>query len=224
MLQANVRADASSRFASDYRWGVFPSVSAGWVISSESWFPKDKQIDYLKVRASIGSLGNERISDAEFPYQAAINFGNSYMYDKGSQSVTAVQNAAQYNYAFNDITWETTTTYDIGVDITLLNNRLSLTGDYYYKKTSDMLLTLGFPSYAGFSAPKQNAGDMYTHGWEFEASWRDQIGEVSYGVSFNLSDYRSKMGYLGDRRTIDGNKIYEEDSYCLLYTSPSPRD
>ena len=67
MLQANVRADASSRFASDYRWGVFPSVSAGWVISSESWFPKDKQIDYLKVRASIGSLGNERISDAEFP-------------------------------------------------------------------------------------------------------------------------------------------------------------
>ena len=99
MLQANVRADASSRFASDYRWGVFPSVSAGWVISSESWFPKDKQIDYLKVRASIGSLGNERISDAEFPYQAAINFGNSYMYDKGSQSVTAVQNAAQYNYA-----------------------------------------------------------------------------------------------------------------------------
>ena len=186
MLQANVRADASSRFASDYRWGVFPSVSAGWVISSESWFPKDKQIDYLKVRASIGSLGNERISDAEFPYQAAINFGNSYMYDKGSQSVTAVQNAAQYNYAFNDITWETTTTYDIGIDITLLNNRLSLTGDYYYKKTSDMLLTLGFPSYAGFSAPKQNAGDMYTHGWEFEASWRDQIGEVSYGVSFNL--------------------------------------
>lgn len=213
MLQANVRADASSRFASDYRWGVFPSVSAGWVISSESWFPKDKQIDYLKVRASIGALGNERISDAEFPYQAAINFGNSYMYDKGSQSVTAVQNAAQYNYAFNDITWETTTTYDIGIDITLLNNRLSLTGDYYYKKTSDMLLTLGFPSYAGFSAPKQNAGDMYTHGWEFEASWRDQIGEVSYGVSFNLSDYRSKMGYLGDRRTIDGNKIYEEDSY-----------
>lgn len=109
----------------------------------------------MKVRASIGSLGNERISDAEFPYQAAINFGNSYMYDKGSQSVTAVQNAAQYNYAFSNITWETTTTYDIGVDITLLNNRLSLTGDYYYKKTADMLLTLGFPSYAGFSAPKQ---------------------------------------------------------------------
>lgn len=212
MLQANIRADASSRFASDSRWGVFPSVSAGWVASGESWFPKSSKIDYLKVRASIGSLGNERIG-SEFPYQAAISFGNSYMYDKGSQSVTAVQNAAQVYYAFRNITWETTTTYDVGIDMNLLDNRLSFTGDYYYKKTSDMLLTLGFPSYAGFSAPSQNAGDMYTRGWEIELGWRDQIGDISYGVSFNLSDYRSKMGYLGDKRTIDGNKIYEKDSY-----------
>ena len=76
-----------------------------------------------------------------------------------------------------------------------------------------MLLTLGFPSYAGFSAPKQNAGDMYTHGWEIDLSWRDKIGDFSYGLSFNLSDYRSKMGYLGDKKNISGNKIYEEGSY-----------
>ena len=212
MLQANVRADGSSRFASSSRWGVFPSVSAGWVLSEESWFPKNTVLNHLKLRGSIGSLGNERIG-SEFPYQASISFGNSYMYDKGSQSVTAVQNAAQVYYAFSDITWETTTTYDIGVDVNLLDNRLNFTGDYYYKKTSDMLLTLGFPSYAGFSAPSQNAGDMHTRGWEFDVSWRDQIEDVSYGVSFNLSDYRSKMGYLGDKRTISGNKIYEEDSY-----------
>ena len=212
MLQANVRADGSSRFASSCRWGVFPSVSAGWVASSESWFPKNSKIDYLKIRASVGSLGNERIG-SEFPYQAAINFGNSYMYDKGAASVIAVQNAAQWNYAFSDITWETTTTYGVGIDMNLFDNRLSITGDYYYKKTTDMLLTLGFPSYAGFSAPSQNAGDMHTRGWEIDLGWRDQIGDISYGVSFNLSDYRSKMGYLGDKRTIDGNKIYEEGSY-----------
>lgn len=76
-----------------------------------------------------------------------------------------------------------------------------------------MLLTLGFPSYAGFAAPSQNAGDMHTKGWEVEATWRDQVGDFSYGVTFNLSDYRSKMGYLGDKRTINGNKIYEEGSY-----------
>ncbi|MGM9760272.1 MAG: TonB-dependent receptor [Parabacteroides sp.] len=212
MLQANVRGDASSRFDSDSRWGVFPSVSAGWVASSEPWFPKAAKIDYLKVRASIGSLGNERIG-SEFPYQAAISFGNSYMYDKASGSVTAVQNAAQVYYAFRDITWETTTTYDIGIDLNLLDSRLNFTGDYYYKKTSDMLLTLGFPSYAGFSAPSQNAGDMHTKGWEIELGWRDQVGDFSYGASFNLSDYRSKMGYLGDKRTINGNQILEEDSY-----------
>lgn len=212
MLQANVRADASSRFDAASRWGVFPSVSAGWVASNESWFPQDKLVNYLKVRGSVGSLGNERIG-SEFPYQAAISFGNSYMYDKSSGSVTAVQNAAQVYYAFRDITWETTTTYDIGIDLNLLDSRLNFTGDYYYKKTSDMLLTLGFPSYAGFSAPSQNAGDMHTKGWEFEIGWRDQIGEVSYGASFNLSDYRSKMGYLGDKRTISGNQILEEDSY-----------
>jgi TonB-linked SusC/RagA family outer membrane protein len=212
LLQANVRADGSSRFASDSRWGVFPSVSAGWVASSEPWFPKNDVIDYLKVRGSIGKLGNERIG-SEFPYQASISFGNSYMYDKSTSSVTAVQNAAQVYYAFKDITWETTTTYDIGLDFNLFNSRLTFTGDYYYKKTENMLLTLGFPSYAGFSAPSQNAGDMHTKGWEFDIAWRDRIGDWSYGASFNLSDYRSKMGYLGDKRTIDGNYIYEEGSY-----------
>lgn len=211
MLQANVRADGSSRFASGSRWGVFPSVSAGWVATGESWFPKSK-IDYLKLRASIGSLGNERIG-SEFPYQASISFGNSYMYDNGSGSVSAIQNAAQVYYAFEDITWETTTTYDVGVDLNMFDNRFNVTADYYYKKTSNMLLTLGFPSYAGFSAPSQNAGDMHTKGWDLDLGWKDQIGDVTYGVSFNLSDYRSKMGYLGDKRTINGNQIYEKGSY-----------
>lgn len=211
LIQANVRADASSRFAKAYRWGVFPSVSAGWVISDEPWF-KNPVVGYLKLRGSIGQLGNERIG-SEFPYMAAINFGSSYMYDKATSSVTAVQNAAQWTYAFENITWETTTTYGLGIDASLLDSRLSLTGDYYYKKTENMLLTLGFPSYAGFSAPQQNAGDMYTNGWDLELRWADRKGDFSYSVSANVSDYRSKMGYLGDKRTIDGNKIYEKGSY-----------
>ena len=144
---------------------------------------------------------------------AAISFGNSYMYDKGSQTVSAVQNAAQVYYAFQDITWETTTTYGVGADMSFLDERLRLSADYYYKKTEDMLLTLGFPSYAGFSAPSQNAGDMYTKGWDLEIGWSDTIGDFSYSISANLSDYRSRMGYLGDRRTISGNYITEEGSY-----------
>lgn len=211
MIQGNVRSDGSSRFSKDYRWGTFYSASAGWVVSEESWF-RNNIVDYLKLRGSVGQLGNERIG-SEFPYQAAMSFGNSYMYDKSTQSVTAVQNAAQVYYAFKDITWETTTTYGGGLDMQFLDNRLRFTGDYYYKKTSDMLLTLGFPSYAGFSAPQQNAGDMYTKGWDVEVGWSDNIGDFWYSVSANLSDYRSKMGYLGDKRTIDGNYIYEKGSY-----------
>ena len=211
LFQGNIRSDASSRFAKDYRWATFLSASAGWVMSGESWF-ENNVVNYLKLRGSIGQLGNERIG-SEFPYQAAMSFGNSYMYDKGPQSVTAIQNAAQVYYAFEDITWETTTTYGVGIDAAFLRNRLSLTADWYYKKTGNMLLEVGFPSYAGFSAPQQNAGDMYTKGWEIDLGWRDEIGDFWYSVAANLSDYRARMGYLGDRRTIDGNYIREKGSY-----------
>ena len=210
MLQANFRADGSSRFAKENRWGYFPSVSAGWVISEEPWF-KNNVVSYMKLRGSWGQLGNERIG-SEFPYQAAISFGNSYMMNKDG-SVTALQNAAQVYYAFRDITWETTTSTGVGMDVNFFNGRLRFTGDYYHKKTENMLLTLGFPSYAGYSAPSQNAGDMFTNGWDIELGWSDRMGDFSYSISANLSDYRSKMGYVGDKRTINGNNIIEEGSY-----------
>lgn len=212
MIQANVRADASSRFAKENRWGVFPSVSAGWVISDEPWFNNTKAVNYLKLRGSYGQLGNERIG-SDFPYQATMTFGNSYMYDKSAGAVTAVQNAAQVYYAFRDITWETTTSAGVGIDAAFFDSRLRATLDLYHKKTSNMLLTLGFPSYAGFSAPSQNAGDMYTNGWDFEIGWSDKVGDFRYSISANLSDYRSKMGYLGDKKTISGNYLTEKGSY-----------
>lgn len=211
MLQANIRSDGSSRFADGHRWGTFPSVSAGWVISEEPWFNKNV-INYLKLRGSIGQLGNERIG-SEFPYQAKLSFGTGFIPNASTGVSDVVQTAYQMDYAFNDITWETTTTYGIGTDITLLNNRLSASIDYYYKKTSDMLMEVGFPSYFGYNAPQNNAADMNTKGWDFELTWRDQINDFHYGVSLNLSDYRSKMGYMADRQKIDDNKITEEGSY-----------
>ena len=211
ILQANLRADASSRFAKAHRWGYFPSVSAGWVVSEEPWF-NFTPVSYLKLRASIGKLGNDRIG-SEFPYQASIVFGNQYLYNKSTGNVSAVQTAYQKYYAFNDITWETTTTYGFGLDASFLAGRLRFTGDIYKKETENMLLTLGFPSYAGFSAPKQNAGQMHTRGWDLELSWNDKIGDLTYGLSANLSDYRSKMGYVGDTKTVNGNYLIEEGSY-----------
>ena len=212
MLQANIRSDGSSRFAKGHRWGTFPSVSLGWVISEEPWFEKDGITNYLKIRASIGQLGNERIG-SEFPYQAALTFGTGLLPNASTGSVDVVQTAYQTTYAFNNITWETTTTYGVGVDLIMLNNRLRFSGDYYYKKTTDMLLTIGFPSYFGYNSPENNAADMHTKGWDLESSWNDMIDKVKYGASFNISDYRSKMGCMADRQVINGNMITEKGSY-----------
>lgn len=211
MLQANIRSDGSSRFADGHRWGTFPSVSTGWVISEESWFNKNI-VNYLKLRGSIGQLGNERIG-SEFPYQAKLTFGTGFIPNASTGTSDVVQSAYQTDYAFNTITWETTTTYGIGTDLNLLDSRLRTSFDYYYKKTTNMLMEVGFPSYFGYNAPQNNAADMNTKGWDLELSWNDQINDFRYGASFNLSDYRSRMGYMADKQKIDGNKITEEGSY-----------
>jgi TonB-linked SusC/RagA family outer membrane protein len=211
MLQANIRSDGSSRFADGHRWGTFPSVSAGWVISEEPWFNKSV-VDFLKLRGSIGQLGNERIG-SEFPYQARLSFGTGFIPNASTGVADIVQTAYQMDYAFRDLTWETTTTYGIGADINLLKNNLRASVDYYYKKTTDMLMEVGFPSYFGYNAPQKNAADMNTTGWDFELSWNDRIRDFHYGVSFNLYDYRSKMGYMADRQRINDNRITEEGSY-----------
>ena len=211
MLQANIRSDGSSRFADGHRWGTFPSVSAGWIISEEPWFNKNV-VNYLKLRGSIGQLGNERIG-SEFPYQAKLTFGTGLLPNASTGTADVVQTAYQMDYAFNNLTWETTTTYGIGADITLLNNRLRGSADYYYKKTVDMLMEVGFPSYFGYNAPQNNAADMHTKGWDLEVSWSDQINDFRYGISFNLSDYRSIMGYMANRQNISSYNITEEGSY-----------
>jgi Outer membrane receptor for ferrienterochelin and colicins len=129
LLQANIRNDGSSRFASRYRWGTFPSFSTGWVMSEEN-FMKDLNADwlsYLKLRASWGALGNERIGD--FPYLATIEFGNALFYQDGA--VVSEMTAAQKKYAVENISWEKTESTDIGLDVAFFKNRLRVTGDYY---------------------------------------------------------------------------------------------
>ena len=216
LLQFNIRRDGSSRFHSDYRWGTFPSVSGGWVISEES-FMKEANIDwlsFLKVRASWGMLGNERITDSNgnqiyYPYQSSIGF-NNILFNQGGKIISS-QGAAQSKYAIRDISWETTESIDIGLDASFLNNRLRFSGDYFYKTTKDMLLALEIPSYVGYSNPEKNTGKMFTKGYELEARWSDQIGDWYYSVSANLSDFVSKMGNLGGTEFL-GDQVKKKDS------------
>ncbi len=202
-IQANFRADASGRFAKKYRWGYFPSVSVGWVASREGFMKNQDVVSYLKIRGSYGNLGNERIGN--YPYQSVMSFTSPAVFS-GSE-VIGVQGVSNYQLAIEDITWETTTTYDIGADVNFLRDRLSINFDWYYKKTRDMLIALDIPTYMGYSAPDQNAGDMNTKGWDLNLGWNDTAGDFSYGVNFNISDYKSVMGDIGDKLNISSGKI-----------------
>lgn len=206
-FQANIRYDGSSRFASEYRWGAFPSFSLGWVISEESFLEGNSWLSFLKLRGSWGRLGNERIGN--YPYQSTIAFNDAAFY-RGS-NVTSLSTAAQIAYAVRDISWETTETYDIGIDAFFLDNKLTFTADYYQKTTKDMLLPLEIPDFIGYDNPDQNTGSMETKGWELLVGWRDRVGEIGYSVSANISDYKSIMGDLGGTEFL-GNKIKTEGS------------
>lgn len=205
LLQANVRRDGSSRFAQKYRWGTFPSVSAGWVLSEES-FMKGLNMDWLsfvKFKASWGQLGNERIGD--FPYIALLTFSNALFYENGE--LVTNQTASQRELAVKDISWETTESTNIGVDLAFLNNRLRVTAEYYWKKTKDMLLTTQLPLHMGYADPSTNLGKMSTKGFDLEIGWNDRKGDWSYGISANLSDFISTVDYLQNTKNISNGKI-----------------
>jgi TonB-linked SusC/RagA family outer membrane protein len=226
LLQANIRRDASSRFAGDFRWGTFPSVSAGWVISEEAFMKDVSAISFLKLRASYGTLGNERIGN--YPYQATMAFANALFFQGGT--VVSQQGAAQQRYAIRDITWETTESYDIGVDAYFLDSRLRFAGDYYRKQTKDMLLALQIPTFMGFDNPDQNTGKMHTTGWDLNLEWNDNIQDLGYSVSFNLSDFKSVMGdlggteFLGDQIKIEGSEFNEWYGYRVNGLFQTPDD
>ncbi len=206
-LQTNVRMDGSSRFHSDYRWGSFPSFSVGWVVSEESFWDDIPSVSFLKLRGSWGSLGNERIGN--YPYQATIAFNNALFYQGGN--VVSAQTAAQIQYAIQNISWETTKSTNFGFDAYLFDDRFRITGDYFHKTTSDMLLPLEIPDFIGFDNPDQNTGTMETKGWEVELGYRGKIGGVGYSVSANMSDFRSIMGDLGGTEFL-GSQVKKEGS------------
>ena len=214
-LQLNARGDASSRFHKDHRWGFFPSASLGWVISNEKFMANVGWLDHLKLRASVGSLGNERIGN--YPYQTYISFNKALVYDTQGNAPTYVMSGAQTEYAYQDIHWEKTWSWDVGIDATFLGNRLDLTADYYYKKTTDMLLAVAIPSFTGYSAPDRNAGTMNTRGWEVKLGWSDSIGDFNYGISVNVSDYKSIMGNLGGKQVFGSGTIITEGSVAVCF-------
>ena len=217
LFQANARYDRSSRFAKEYRGAFFPSASFGWVITEEPWMAGIKGgnfLNFAKLRLSYGTLGNERIGN--YPYQSLISFGNVVMYDSPT-TIASVKSAAQSAYAIYNITWETTKTWDVGVDLSFFNNRLNFTGDVYHKDTYGMLLSRKIPDVLGYTDPEDNIGQMHTNGWEFQIGWQDRKGDFTYAFSANLSDYTSIMGDLGGYQSLGSQIVKEGVEYLAWY-------
>lgn len=191
IIEASARYDGSSKFPSNSRWGFFPSASIGWRLSEEPWMKWAKSwMDNFKIRANYGSLGNGTVSPYTFLETLGINrtdilIDGSYGQYVGYPSVVP-----------KTLTWETVTTYDVGLDFDLFKSRLSFSGDYYVKNTTD-LITVGaeLPQVYGASAPQGNNASLQTKGWELTLSWRDSFKvagkDFTYSVKGSVWDTRT---------------------------------
>lgn len=200
LFEANVRLDGSSRLAPGSRWKTFPSFSAGWRISEEPFFEKLKTtVNNLKFRASWGQLGNGA-SLGLYDYIALINHGNSLAFNNEKN-----QYFWQNDLASLEKSWEIIETFDIGFDMSFLNNRLNITADYYEKRNKDMISKLPQPNLLGVGVPQTNVGELKTWGWELDLKWRDKIGQVEYWAGFNLADDQNKLvKYEGSQSIWEG--------------------
>ncbi|MFI3305527.1 MAG: TonB-dependent receptor [Rikenellaceae bacterium] len=189
LLSASVRVDGSSKFASENRWGVFPSASAAWNVSDEPFFePLTTVVNNFKLRASYGTTGNQNFS--AYTYAATIASGYDYVTGTGTTQNLAL-GSTQSSYSNADVKWETSRQYNFGVDFGLFQNRLTISAEYYKTDKSDMLFPVTLPGSAGSaSTVTLNVGDMTNQGVEVSANYRTNIGKLNIvmGGTFSTND------------------------------------
>lgn len=203
LLEANLRYDGSSRFASGKQWGGFPSFSAGWIVSKESFFKQlNNVINYLKIRGSWGKLGNQQISN--YPTISTVAPGQNYSFNQA-----LVAGIAPTSGANASITWEETQTSGVGLDASVLKNKLSFSIDYFNKKTNNILMVLPTGAPYALSAPYQNAGAMKNTGFEFYVDYKGKTGQFSYDINANLTYVKNTVTDLkGTGPLINGGTFY----------------
>lgn len=193
LLEGNLRADASSRFAPGHRWGYFPSVSAGWRILEESFIPKINWLNEAKLRVSYGKLGNQGTSD--YPYQSVLAQSGLYSFD----NATINTGLARSGLVNRQISWEETKVFNLGADLGLLQNKLTLTVDWFKKNTTGILRRQQVTAETGFSgsSPFINSGAMTNTGFEISVDYQNTIGQVKYGISGNVQRYKNEVTKFG---------------------------
>ena len=230
-IQANFRADAydTSKLDKNHRWGYFPSVSAGWTLSNERFMAGFKQatgIDFIKLRASWGINGNVNALGS-YQYASTLSLGGSG-YSSGSgynfgdgYILAAIPSSILPN---PDISWETSHQVDVGLDLRAFRDRLTVGLDWYNKDTHDLLTSTTAPANTGASTVYVNAGLVNNHGTELEMSWKDNIGDFSYGISGNIATVHNKVIEGTSKDRVEGTSrwtslpiTYFEEGYPLWY-------
>ncbi len=192
LVEANGRYDGTSRFPKDDRFGFFPSFSVGWRLSEEAFMSGTSGwLDNLKVRGSYGTLGNQLLGSNYYPYIPTMGIGTSPIMLSAGQRSPYVSAAGLVSPT---LTWETVVNKNLGLDFTMLGNRLDFSFDIYRRDTKDMLTDVTYPDILGTDAPEANAADLKTTGWEVAATWKNRINtNWNYGVTLALSDNRSEI-------------------------------
>ena len=189
LISLAFRRDGSSRFGSEAKWGNFPSISVGWVASDEKFLQNVGKLSWLKLRSSYGEVGNENIGNYNFlaPVQ-----NSNYVFQDGlvsGKSITGIGN--------NRLTWETTSQFDLGLDIGLFNDRLFFVYDYYWKKTDGLLYTVDIPIQSGYSNIQSNIGEFNFWGHEFSLDTENLVGNFKWTTNLNISFNRNIVKKLG---------------------------
>ena len=204
LAEVSGRYDGSSKFPSGQKWGFFPSASLGWRISDEPWMSWSKPaLDNAKIRVSAGTMGNGNVSPYSYVSSMGVSTVNNYIIDGELATVSSLGSPVPVS-----LTWETVTTYDVGLDLDFFDNRLSFTGDYYRRYTSNMYTqSVALPSVYGTTPPKGNNAKLRTDGWELSLSWRDQftLGGKPFGYSVKAMVWDSQstvLEYINDTGSL----------------------
>jgi TonB-dependent starch-binding outer membrane protein SusC len=215
IVSALVRRDGSSRFGANNRFGIFPSLSLGWVPSMENFWAANDIVNFLKIRGSYGVVGNDNIGD--FAFLSTISGGRNYTVGDSGNFLNGFSPNAPPN---PNLQWEETTSTNIGFEATFLQN-FSLTFDWYKRKTSDILQNPQIPGYVGaISNPAANVADMQNSGVEFELGWHKTVSGINLGFNGNFSFLQNKVTYLGQgvKFLQDGNAGFQGSDLSITRT------
>lgn len=198
LAEVTLRYDGSMNFAPGHRWGLFPSLSAGWVISQENFFaPLTNVVNFLKIKGSWGMMGNDNIT--AYQYLSIYSFNNDKSYAFGTDP-SYVQGVYETRTANPLVTWEKAKTWNVGFSAQFLNGMFGLDFDYFQSRRNDILITrnASVPTYSGLSLPSENLGEVKNHGFEIVASYREKAGDFEWGITGNVTYANNEVVYMDE--------------------------